>query len=64
MKQDELELLRTRGEAPLVRLRRELDGFPVGTLGSIVGVQAGCLRVKLAGDEGTSLLYPHEVEDV
>ena len=61
---NELLLIETRGEAPLVRTLRAFEGTPAGTLGCIVGVQGIFVRVRLASGGEPSLLTTTEVEDV
>ena len=64
-KRDELLLIEIRGSAPLVRTKREIDGFPVGTLGYIAGVDGPFIKVMLAGsNNGASLLKANEVENL
>ena len=63
MKIEELHLIRERGEAPLVRTLREIDGYPAGTLGAIVGVDGPYVQVLLAGNgDWVSALMAHEIE--
>jgi hypothetical protein len=61
---DELLLIEMRGEAPLVKTRKEFDGFPLGALGYIAGVDGPFIQVRLAGSDGVTLLRAHEVENV
>jgi len=61
---NELLLIEMRPEAPLVRTKREFDGFPQGTLGYIAGVDALFVSVRLAGSDEASLLLATEVENV
>jgi len=62
---EELLLIDFRGEAPLVRIKREFDGFPAGTLGCITGVRGIYLTVRLAGMKGgESLMVANELESV
>ena len=64
-KRDELLLIELRGEAPLVRIKREFNGFPIGTIGYISGVDGPFIKVVLAGsNDGASLLKANEVENV
>ena len=60
----ELLLIELRGDAPLVRTKRELDGFPSGTLGYIAGVDGPFIQVHLADSDGVTLLRNNEVENV
>lgn len=60
----EIYLIETRGDAPLVRTRREFDGFPQGTLGAIKGVRGSYLVVQLAGAPGESMMIANELENV
>jgi len=64
MPDHELLLIELRGEAPLVRTKREFDGFPEGTLGYIAGVDGPFIQVRLAGSEGPGLMRANEVENV
>lgn len=60
----EIHLIETRGDAPLVRTKRDFDGFPKGTLGTIKGVRGAYLLVQLAGAAGESMMIPNELENV
>ena len=60
----ELLLIELRGEAPLVRTTRELDGFPAGTLGCIEGVDGPFIQVRLAGSDGPTLVRATEMVNV
>lgn len=63
-KTNELLLIETRGEAPLVRTLRPLEGNPAGTLGCIVGVDGPYVKVSLASGGEPTLLKANEVENV
>ena len=63
-KRDELWLIELRGEVPLVRTKREFNGFPIGTLGYISGVDGPFIKVVFAGsNDSVSLLKANEVEN-
>lgn len=61
---NELLLIETRGEAPLVRTLKAYAGNPAGTLGCVVGVGGIFIKVALASGGEPALLLPAEVEDV
>ena len=61
---NELLLIEMRGEAPLVRTLRPIDGCPVGTLGYIAGVDGPWLKVRLAGSDEPVLMSVKEVVEV
>ena len=64
-KRDELLLIEIRGSAPLIRTKREIDGFSIGTLGYIAGIDGPYIRVMFTGsNSGASLLKANEVENV
>jgi hypothetical protein len=62
-KRAELELLRLRGEAPLVRMKYGNRKTPAGTLGYIIGVDGPGLRVRFANGQNEAV-YPTEVVEV
>lgn len=60
----ELMLIELRGEAPLVRTLRDFDGYPMGTLGAVVGTDGIFIKVRLAGSSDPTLMLPREVEEI
>ena len=63
-KADELMLVELRGEAPLVRTLREFEGYDIGTLGCIIGVDGPFLKVRFAGSNEPAFLLAREVKDI
>lgn len=63
-KVNELLLIETRGEAPLVRTLRDFDEYPSNTLGYIAGVDGPFLLVRLAGSDEPTRMLAREVKGV
>ena len=60
----ELMLIELRGDAPLVRTQRDIDGYPVGTLGCVTGVDGPFLTVRLAGSDTEIHMLPRELQEI